>query len=300
MGFTYPIGLLAPKGALGTDAFILTINTALGTGTTFTLPLPIGQTYDFYWTPYDGATPLHVTAYNDANITYDYGVHGIYQVSISGKCGGWVQNSTDRLKIVSIDQWGNIGVDYAVEGFYTCSNLASIPDAPLTWTNLTSLLRFFGQDTNLTSAIPNGFLDLMVNVTDTSSMFLNCAKLSGSIPSELCRYMPLTTVANMFYQCYLLTGVGEDVFYYNSSITNYSYAFYRCRNLVLPTRMFNLSNISIVTNFSNFMNASSTAYSNTGTIQDIWNYTSATSTNAFLNQTSLSNYVSIPNSWKGL
>lgn len=284
--------------------FKFTINTNLGTGADIQLPLPPGQSYDFWWNPGDGSADIHVMAHDDANAYYAYSGHGTYQISIctrmGDKCGGWT-SGVDKLKIISVDQWGDIGVDYAVEAFYTCSNLASIPSSQLTWTNISSMLRFFGQCINLATALPSGMLDLMVNVTDATSLFLNCTSIPGSIPAEFCRYMPLTLVDNMFYQCWSLSAIGEDVFYYNSSILQYSYVFYRCRNLALPTRMFNLSNLSAVTTFAHFMNALNTSYSNTGTIQDIWNYaTSATSTNAFLNQTALTNYASIPNGWKGL
>ena len=71
--------------------------------------------------------------------------------------------------------------------------------------------------------------------------------------------------------------------------------------MVLPSVLFDLSSLSIVTTFNNFMNISSAGFSYTGTIQDIWNYAlGATSSNTFRNQTALTNYASIPNGWKGL
>jgi hypothetical protein len=70
--------------------------------------------------------------------------------------------------------------------------------------------------------------------------------------------------------------------------------------MALPTTLFDLSVLSAVTNFDFFMGVSQTSYSPTGTIQDIWNYTSATSVDAFKNCTALTNYASIPNAWKGL
>jgi hypothetical protein len=71
-----------------------------------------------------------------------------------------------------------------------------------------------------------------------------------------------------------------------------------CRNITLPNRIFNLSNLSIVTTFAYFMDVSSTTYSHTGTIQDIWNYTTATSTDAFDQCTAITNYADIPTAWK--
>lgn len=180
---TYPIGTLSKKGV--DNSFKLTINTALGTGTTFTLPLPSGQTYDFYWTPYTGATPLHVTAYDDANATYDYGVHGTYNVSIGvntgDKCGGWsFNNGGDKLKITSVDQWGDTGFDYLAGGFYGCSNLISLECTNANMTSINSLNRFISGCTSLTSLDCAGW-DVS-NVTDLTYFAQNSGLSSISVP----------------------------------------------------------------------------------------------------------------------
>ena len=72
--------------------------------------------------------------------------------------------------------------------------------------------------------------------------------------------------------------------------------------------MFNTANLGKVTDWSNFMNVTSTSYSPTGTIQKIWGttetpagdvvYTVApTKTDAFNNCTALTNYNNIPVDW---
>lgn len=381
---TFPlkiVGLLKTKVDT-TAQFKFTINTALGTGNNFQLPLPSGQTYNFivYWG--DGNFDT-ITAYNQAETLHSYSSGGTYQITIDGKCGGWsFNNGGDKLKVTNIDQWGNVGFDYLLSGFYGCSNLSLLPNESIKYsssiTELTSFLRGTGfstisdltfkeltnvtsfancfQDSSITS-IPSDLFRYNTLVTSFESTFNSCQQLVtinsdvfrynilvttfnstfyfcgntsfNSLPADLFRYnTSVTTFASTFAFCYYLNSLPTDLFryntavttfastfsncinisslpnnlfYYNSAVTVYNNTFDACRNIALPSVLFNLSNLSIVTNFNYFMQTGSTSYSNTGTIQDVWNYaTSATSVNAFLNQTSITNYASIPNGWKGL
>jgi hypothetical protein len=296
--FTYPIGLL--NNVSVDTSFKFSIDTSLGTGTTFALPLPIGSIYDLWWTPGDGAPSRHVTAYNDANATYDYGVAFSGQITITGKCGGFFfNNGGDKLKVKSVDNWGDVGFDRLDGAFYGCTNLISLPVGrgivSSTVSTATNMFRSTGF-----SSIPAGLFDEMPNITGANTIFF--LSQITSIPDELFRYNPLiTTFSQTFGRCPNSITLGEDIFYYNALATGYALTFERCVNIVLPTRIFNLSNLSIVTNFSSFMQATSIANSGTGSIQDVWNYAlSASSVNAFINQTGFTNYASIPNGWKGL
>ena len=349
---TFPlkiVGLLKTKVDT-TAQFKITINTALGTGNNFQLPLPSGQTYNFvvYWG--DGNFDT-ITAYNQAETLHSYSSGGVYQITIDGKCGGWsFDNGVDKLKITYVNQWGNVGLDFFSYAFYGCSNLTSIASDGIKSSSILSMSRAF-RETSITS-IPSGLFDNVSDISDCVETFYSCPITSipsglfdnapsinsfsscfystniTSIPTDLFRYNTSVTsfvncfvftnitsiptdlfryntlVVNfqgVFQLCYYLTSIPENLFYYNTLVTNYSYAFYYCRNITLPSIIFNTSNLSIVTNFNYYMAAASTSYSNTGTTQDIWNYaTSATSLNAFINQTSITNYASIPNGWKGL
>lgn len=274
INMTFPlkiVGLLKTKVDT-TAQFKITINTALGTGNSFQLPLPSGHTYNFvvYWG--DGNFDT-ITAYNQAETLHSYSSGGVYQIAIEGKCGGWsFNNGGDKLKVISIDAFGNINPDNDgfVGGFYGCSRLATISEV-IPYSNLTDFEWMFGYCSSLTS-LPNGFLDACVNAT---------------------------SFYRTFQGCYLLT-IPNNFFYYNSNVTNYQQTFYAaCRNTVLPSSIFNLSNLSIVTTFQYFMYALNTSYSFTGSVQDIWTYApTANHTRCFHNQTSLSNYASIPSDWK--
>lgn len=312
------------------NSFKFTINTSLGTGNTFTLPLRSGYTYNLYWKPYPGATPIHVTAYNDANRIYDYGTPFNGQIEVYGTCGAWYFNNTgDKAKLVSIDNWGNINLIDGNFAFFGCSNCVSIPDGPITWPTMTNgqgFFRAFGISTG--QSIPNGLLDQLTEITTLSQFFYlanftgsipanlfkyttkntTCDNLfresdiSGSLPNDIFRYMPLVT---SFVYAFYATGIDgqlpENLFYYNGLVTNYSRTFQSRPNLVLPSVMFDLTKLNIVTTFDYFADQINGVYSWTGTIQDVWNYAiSSTSVNTFRNQISMSNYASIPDGWKGL
>lgn len=346
------------------NAFVLTINTALGTGANIDLRtfLPDGETYDFTCDFSDGGSVSYsgTTPSTDSSLNYIFsGGDGIYQLSFSDKVGGFsINNGIDKLKFTSIDQWGNVGFEYMADFFSGCSNLNTIPNEPIPY-NVTSLNSAFRDCVNLAWSIPSGWLDNMTLCNNIGLIFFNCPSITGSIPSglfdnltgllnvtqafllcsgltgaipiDLLRYnIALQEAIGMFDRCTGLTGtipvdffrynvllnnisaffngctglsgqIPENIFYYNPLIANYSLVFRNCRNLILPSVMFNLANLSIVTNFLGFMQTGSVSYSFTGTVQDIWNYaTSAASLNAFTNQISLTNYYEIPFDWKGM
>ena len=315
--------------ALIDGGFVITINTALDTGDSFQLPLPSGQTYDFVVDWGDSSSDT-ITAYNQAETLHSYSSGGIYQITITGKCGGWsFNNGGDKLKVTSVDQWGDVDFDYFIGAFYGTANMTNIPNATITGvTNVTQIGNAF-RGSGIT-AIPSGMLDNFVNVTQATAVFSGCSSLAGAIPSGLLDSMTkVTTFSGFFYNCQGLTGaipsgffdnntlctnftqffilcygiteIPNNLLYYNSLITTVQSMFDNCRNLILPSVIFNLSTLGANTSFSLFMEVSNTSYSPTGTIQDVWNYvTTGTHIRAFRRCTALTNYSSIPNDWKGL
>jgi len=291
---TYPVGTLNPKTS---DAlFRMSINTALGIGTTFALPLPSGRTYDFLWNPGDGSALRHVTAYNDATATYDYGTPFSGQISIKGKCGGWsFNNGGDKLKVVSVDQFGDVAIDYLIGGFFGCTNLFNC--APLTGFLGTNLQLAFYNTPNLVITS-----DFFTGVGHSLATMQYCFLNSGiTVFPNMSTLTGLTSIYGIFTNCLGLNGatIPENYLLYNINVTNYREAFANIRNLILPSVMFNLLALTSTCDFSSFMTISNIAYSHTGIIQDVWNYSpSGAHVNAFLNQTALTNYAAIPADWK--
>jgi hypothetical protein len=127
MIFMAPVAMLA-----GNDGkFKITVDTTkAGSATdTFILPLESGTTYSFTVEWGDGTSDV-ITAWNQADLTHVYGSTGVKQISISGSCPRvYFNNGGDKLKITSVDQWGDVG--YSADqsnAFDRCNNLASIAE----------------------------------------------------------------------------------------------------------------------------------------------------------------------------
>lgn len=183
--------LLKPAGgSLSPTAFEFTIKTnnagGVSNNTSLTLPLLADGTYDFLWTPKPGATPVHITAYNDPAITYDYGVAGTYKGHIIGTIKGFAFDGNngdgdDGPKLLDISQWGSIvlqsdPVTYNnIYYFGNCPNLVSISalDEP-DFSNMTDISGMFYNTTSLVS-IPR------INYWNVSNIIYFSSFLSGSI-----------------------------------------------------------------------------------------------------------------------
>nr|WP_315175553.1 BspA family leucine-rich repeat surface protein [uncultured Flavobacterium sp.] len=100
------------------------LSTGSSTATQVKLPLVSTGSYNFVVDWGDG-TQSTITAWNQAAVTHTYSVAGTYQITIKGKCIGWTFGSTgDRLKIISIQQWGILRFGTGiVDHFKLCSNL---------------------------------------------------------------------------------------------------------------------------------------------------------------------------------
>ena len=139
-----------------------------------------------------------------------------------------------------------------------------------------------------------------VGFTSFERAFWGCSNLV-SLPSG--GITGAENVESFYYGfriCTSLTTIPNGFFDYCVNGLDFTSCFYNCRNLALPTSIFNLSALQIKKpNTSACFYVSSTANSPTGTVQPIWNYITTTSNNScFKNNTALTNYSSIPTLWK--
>ena len=114
------------SGGGGTSPnFLMTIDTTQSgsASNTFILPCGSGGTYNAVVDWGDGTTS-NITTYNDADLTHVYSVGGTYQISISGDLPRIFFNNTgDRQKLISIDNWGiNKWLDFSAS-FKGCLNM---------------------------------------------------------------------------------------------------------------------------------------------------------------------------------
>ena len=159
------------------DSFKFTIDTTLGAGDSFDLPLRSGYNYNFIVDWGDGNTST-VTSFDDVNKTHTYATGGEYQISITGLCEAWYFNNVgDRLKLISIDQWGGTGFKNMESAFTGCSNLTSSTDSDGGWcSGVTNMGSMFSTCRTLKT------LDVskwnVSKVTNMSTMFSSCSSLT--------------------------------------------------------------------------------------------------------------------------
>jgi surface protein len=161
-----------------------TSRTSTGSSTAAQVKLPLVSTgtYNFIIDWGDGKTDK-ITTWNQAQTTHSYSSVGVYRIKITGTCYGWRFNNTgDRLKILSIENWG-IGFRLGnLENYFQgCSNLeiTQVEDV-LDLTNTTSLVSAFNTCGRLTTINRMNEWN-MTNVTTTSFMFFNCRLFNSYI-----------------------------------------------------------------------------------------------------------------------
>ena len=113
---------------LKNHAFVTTWDTNLGDGTTVTLALAGDVDAKIDWG--DGGAVEHVTA--PGPHVHDYGVDGVYTVSVTGSVTAYNSSqysvvASECAKLVSVDNWGQLGFTELRGAFRRCSNLVSVP-----------------------------------------------------------------------------------------------------------------------------------------------------------------------------
>jgi hypothetical protein len=261
-GYGYKNSLVVGAGGAPVDTtFKMTINTtqAGSAANTFVLPLRLGTVnMTVYWG--DGNSDL-ITTYNQAELTHVYSSNGSYQVTLDGDFTAvYFVNGGDKLKVSSIDNWGEN--QWTIFGFcfYGCSNMvANYTDTPDTSLCNTFQSQFHGC-INFNGAV--GFDASLV--TSMSSMFQGCtifnqpinfnASLLGNISSifqgctnfnstvNFVTSSSLSTTTRMFQQC---TNFNSAVTISNTSgVANMSIMFYSCSNFNQDISAFQINSLT--------------------------------------------------------
>lgn len=153
-------------------------------------------------------------------------------------------------------------------------------------------------------ALPPNLFDKCVNLLSTSYMFYmwdgHGTSLRGELPPDLFKNCTkLQNTEGMFEACSLLKGgLPNEMFRTNKALTNVSNMFWACSGLngeLGATLFTNTYNPKITTFYQTFSGCSNL----TGTAPALWTmFPKATMGMCFRNCTKLSNYDSIPNTWK--
>jgi hypothetical protein len=295
---------LIPSDSAQVFPFVFRITTTTA-NTVFTTPL----------TDFGGLTPSLIIAWGDGspnsplitsststNRIHTFVTPGTYTITISGLMPGFKvnNNSTIRTLITELVQWGIVGL--RTIDFYGCNNLTAIPGSGALsevggYTGLEEVISFtsFMRGTRITS-IPADIFDYSPNATTFTDCFSSITTIS-SVPNGLFDNVPsATTFANAFLGCSGLTSVPTTLFDQNINVLSFAGTF---RNCLALTNVLQFTFNTAVTVFTNVYNMGLTTNALTGTAPEIWTRSPVPlGTNAFNNCFGLTNYASIPPTFK--
>lgn len=159
------------------DDFVMFVETTTASET-FTIPTQDVGTFDATVDWGDGTTST-ITAYNDADLTHTYAAAGTHRIRISGSFPNiYFSGAGDRLKVVGIGNWGDVGWTRLNSAFYGCSNMQfGLQLGHCNTSSVTTMNSMFQGCTSLTSLDVSGF-DTS-SVTNMSNMFFGCTSLAS-------------------------------------------------------------------------------------------------------------------------
>ena len=163
----------------GSTAFKITVDTteAGSASDTFVLPLYNGETYDFHVNWGDGNEEDVSSSAIDSK-SHTYASSGTYQIAITGTFPRiYFNNTGDKLKLISIDNWGTISWSSMVTAFLGCKNVGgNYEDAP-NLSNVTSCYWMMYLCISFNKSV-NSF-DTS-NIQNMDRMFMQCFQLKTS------------------------------------------------------------------------------------------------------------------------
>jgi len=261
--------------ALPADDFVTTWKTdnpGTSNSTSITIPTAFGATYNYNvdWNNDGTFDEFGLTG----DVTHDFGVAGTYTIRIQGTFPQISFSGVgDRLKILSVDQWGT-GVWASMEASFSgCENLQVLASDDPNLSSVTNMSNMFGnaisfnQDisswdvSNVTNMV--GFLYNATSfnqplsswdvssVTNMTTLFLGATSFNQPLNS-----WDVSSVTNMSYIFGNATSFNQDISaWVVSGVTNMSSMFDGATSFSQPL---NSWNVSSVTNMSNmFLGATS-------------------------------------------
>ncbi len=207
-----------PRPVWGTCPFVTTWDTNLASGTTVTLALAGDVDATIYWG--DGTFTY---ANRSAPHVHEYGTDGVYTVSVTGSITaydsllrGGAYSECDKL--VSVDNWGQVGFTSMYRAFSNCSNLVSVPATSDGIEAVTDMSYMFHDASSFNQDI--GGWDVS-SVTDMYSMFSSASAFNQDISGW--DTSSVTDMNGMFYNA---LAFNQDISGWDtSSVTDMSYMF---------------------------------------------------------------------------
>ena len=260
-------GITSASARTYTTEFAMIVATTAA-GETFTIPCQNSGTFNAGIDWGDGQVSS-ITAYNDARLSHTYAAAGDHVIRITGTFPNiWFNNGGDKLKVKSVENFGEVGWTRADEAFYGCSNMTSFTAGTTDTSALLYMDNMFRDCSSLTTLDVTNF-DTS-SVTNMSVMFYSCSSLT-SLDVTNFNTASVTSMSVMFRDCSSLTSLDVSGFD-TSSVTNMNTMFRGCSSLT-SLDVTNLNTASVTSMGSLFYNCSSL------TSLDVTNFNTALVTN---------------------
>jgi len=218
---------LEQTGFIG-NAFEMTIDTtkAGSANNTFILPTDNVSVYDYYIDWGKGGVE-HITA--NTSQTHVYTSSGTYQIKIIGTFPRiYFNNTGDKRKLMSIDNWGDIEWGSFEGAFRGCSNMdCTATDSPNT-SNVTTFSVAFASCSSLTALDVSGW-DTS-SVTSFEGAFYGCTSLI-SLDMSNWDVSSVETFYDTFMNCSSLVNLNTSG-WDTSSVISFRQTFQGCSSLI--------------------------------------------------------------------
>ena len=214
---------------------VKTDNAGTSASDQFTIPTTgSGYNYDVDWG--DGTTSTGVTG----STTHTFPSAGNYVVKISGAFPRiFFNNGGDKLKLLEVQNWGNIAWTSMANAFFGCSNMdVTATDVP----DLSSVTSMFVMFYNATSLVGNSSFNNwdVSSVTNMAQMFQGASSFNQNIGS-----WNVSSVTSMFYMFQGATSFNQNLGGWNvSSVTTMSNMFQGATSFNQDISSWNVSSVT--------------------------------------------------------
>ena len=210
-----------------------------------TIPTFSGETYNYTVDWGDGTSNSGV----DGNITHNYNVPGIYQVSISGDFPRIYFNDEDGLddyepdyrKLLLVNQWGDISWTSMAFSFYSCFNLDIIAEDTPDLSGVTDMSNMLNNCYSLVGTATFNDWDVS-NVTNMGAAISSALVFNQEIGNW--NTSSVSTMAAMFFNT---PSFNQDIGSWNtSSVLDMSYMFFKATSFNQDVSSWNTSKVTLM------------------------------------------------------
>lgn len=237
--------LVITSSLYGQSEFITTWKTdnpGISDNNSIVIPIAPLSVYDFTVNWGDGNIDIYTGTGSVLTAAHTYSIPGTYSVSIAGVFPRiYFNNVGDRLKILSIDQWGNIVWESCERAFYGCANLHVYATDNPNFTNVTSMFRMFQEAIAFND--PIDYWDVS-SVENFRSMFSGNSDSPNSFNQQLNSWNTSSAInmTGMFSHC---PSFNQPIDNWDvSNVTNMSSLFLGCTAFNQPLNSWDVSNVT--------------------------------------------------------